>query len=78
VISGLSGNLTTVFMVWAPPHFTALFYTGNFSSRKTGNLAGLPFMVTENHQSSSRNDYNKTIKPSRKDTQKSSPRWRSS
>jgi len=59
-------------MVWASPHFTALFYTGNFSSRKTGNLAGLGFMVAENHQSPSRNDQNKIIKPSRKEPQKSS------
>jgi len=29
-------------------------------------------MVTENHQSLARNDQNKIIKPSRKDTQKSS------
>jgi hypothetical protein len=39
VISGLSGNLTIVFMVWASPHFTALFYTGNSPNRKTGSLA---------------------------------------
>jgi hypothetical protein len=42
-------------MVWASPHFTALFYTG-----KSISLARVP--VTENHQSLSRNDYNKTIK----------------
>jgi len=26
-------------MVWASPHFTALFYTGNSTNRKTGSLA---------------------------------------
>jgi hypothetical protein len=33
-------------------------------------LAGLGFMVAENHQSPSRNDQNKTIKPSRNDPNK--------
>jgi hypothetical protein len=58
-------------MVWASPHFTALLYAVNIiRHKKTGNLAGLHFMVTENHQSPSRKDPNKIIKPSRKDTQK--------
>jgi hypothetical protein len=38
VISGLSGNLTIVF-IWAPPHFTALLYAGDIiRHKKTGSV----------------------------------------
>jgi hypothetical protein len=38
----------------------ALFYAGKSISRKTGSLARVA--VAENHQSPSRDDYNKTIR----------------